>query len=269
LAQGNINLGNYSLTIPATGAVQGGSAASYVITNALATDTGSLIMTVANAGATAMYQVGTLANYAPVNVTNNSTLSGVFNVIAHPGIFANGTTGTNLALAQSAVNTSWEVSSSLVSGANVNLEMFWNTAMQVNGFNNLMAYVSHYTNGAWNTNTLAVATAHAGGTYSLALNGVTTFSPFAVFDSRTFTSVSTVKADAAFHIYPNPAADFITVSVQEPASYNTLRIFDALGNEIISQTITNITTSFDVSNFAPGIYFASVNNVETKRFIKK
>ena len=247
LAQGNIVLGNNSLTIPVAGVVQGGSAASYVVTN----DAGSLIMTVANAGAAAMYQVGTLANYAPVNLTNNSTLAGIFNVIAHPGVFANGTIGTDLSLAQSVVNTSWDVTSSLVTGANVNLEMFWNTAMQVNGFDNTQAFVSHYTSGAWNTNTLAAATAHAGGTYSLALNGVTSFSPFAVFDKNTVTSISDVKADATFSIYPNPASDMLTVTTLEVNNNSTLK------------------TTVDISAIAPGVYLASINNVATKRFIKR
>ncbi|MDB5281915.1 MAG: hypothetical protein JWO06_990, partial [Bacteroidota bacterium] len=265
LAQGNIALGHYTLTIPVTGSVQGGSAASYIVTN----DTGSLMMTVANAGATAMYQVGTLANYAPVNLTNNSTLAATFNVIAHPGVLASGTTGADISLAQSVVNTSWEVSSSLTTGANVNLEMFWNSTMQVNGFDNTQAFVSHFTAGAWNTNTLAAATAHAGSTYSLALNGVTSFSPFAVFDKNTVTAISDIKADATFRVFPNPVADFITVSVLNIGKDNTLKIFDALGNEVASHIITNSISSFDMSGLTPGVYFASLNNTATRRFIKQ
>ena len=267
LAQGNISIGNYNLTIPATGTVQGGSAASYVITNALTADTGSLIMTIATA-TSAMYQVGTLANYAPVNITNNAALSGVFGAMAHPGVFASGTTGANLANTTSVVNTSWDITSSLATGNNVNLEMFWNTAMQANGFDNTQAYVSHYTNGAWNTSALTAATAVSGG-FSLALTGVTSFSPFAVFDKNTTTAIQYVKPAASFSIYPNPAADQINVTVLGADNFSVLKIYDAIGNEILSQRVVNALAVIDISNLTSGVYFASLNGGMTKKFIKE
>ena len=265
LAQGNINIGSYNLTIPVTGSLQGGSLTSYVITP----DTGSLIMTVLNAGAASTFQVGTLVNYAPVTVTNNSTLTGAFSVSAHPGVFANGTIGTDVSLTQPVVNTSWEVSSSLVTGINVNLQMLWSTTMQVNAFNNTQAYISHYTGGTWNTSAFAAATAHSGGTYSLALNGVTSFSPFAVFDRNTSTAIQDVNANAAFAVYPNPANNLLQISVLETGSPQSLKVFDMLGNQIISQPVENAVTSLDISNFASGVYFVSLNNHLTKKFIKE
>ena len=265
LAQGNINIGSHNLTIPATGSLQGGSSTSYVITP----DTGSLIMTVVNSGAAATYQVGTLANYAPVTVTNNSTLTGTFNVIAHPGVFANGTVGADLSLTQPVVNTSWEVSSSLITGVNVNLQMLWNTAMQVNAFDNTQAYISHYTSGAWNTSALAAATAHAGGTYSLSLSGVTSFSPFAVFDRNTATAIKNVTANATFSIYPNPANNQLQISVLETGTTQSIKVYDMLGNQILSLPVENALTTLDISNFASGVYFVSLNNNTTKKFIKE
>jgi hypothetical protein len=265
LAQGNINIGSYDLTIPVTGSLTGGSSTSYVVTS----DTGSLIMTVANAGGAATYQVGTLANFAPVTVTNNSTLSGVFSVIAHPGVFAQGTIGTDISLTQPVVNTSWEVSSSLATGVSVDLQMLWSTAMQVNAFDNTQAYISHYTNGAWNTSALSAATAHAGGTYSLALTGVTSFSPFAVFDRNTTTAIKNVTAEIAFSIYPNPANTLLQILVPATSNLETLKVYDMLGNQVMSQSIENNVTSLDISNFASGVYFVSLNNGSTKKFIKE
>ena len=266
LAQGNINIGSYNLTIPVTGTLTGGSSTSYVVTS----DTGSLIMTVANAGAAATYQVGTMANYAPVTVTNNSTLAGNFSVIAHPGAFAQGITGTDLSLTQPVVNTSWEVSSSLVTGANVDLQMLWSTAMQVNAFDNTQAYVSHYTGGAWNTSAITAATAHAGGTYSLSLTGVTSFSPFAVFGKNTnTTAIHDIKSEIAFTIYPNPANNLLQVSIPLTSGVQTFKVFDILGNQIISQPVENAVTSLDISKYASGIYFISVDNTSTKKFIKE
>lgn len=265
LAQGNINLGTNNLTLSPTGTLTGGSAASYVITG----DTNGLIMTVANAGAAAMFQVGTLAGYAPVNVTNNSTALGVFTVNAHPGIFANGTSGANIAAAQSTVNTSWDVSSSIVTGALVNLEMFWTTAMQVNGFNNAQAYISHYTGGAWNTSALGAATALTGGAFSLALSGVTSFSPFAVFDKNTVLAIQDIKNEVSFQIYPNPATNLLQISVQKSGGIQTLKVFDAIGNQMVSEQIENALTSLDISKFPSGVYFVQFDNTNTRRFIKE
>ncbi len=267
LAQGNISVGNYDLTIPVTGTVQGGSSASYVITNAVAADTGSLLMTVATTAA-AMYQIGTIANYAPVNITNNAVLSGVFGVMAHPGVFASGTTGANLANTTSVVNTSWDVTSSLATGNNVNLEMFWNTGMQVNGFDNTQAYISHYTSGAWNTSAPTAATAVSGG-FSLALTGVTSFSPFAVFDKNTTTAIQFVKPAVSFSIYPNPAANQINITVVGTDNFSVLKIYDAIGNEISSQRVVNALAVIDISNLTSGVYFASLNGIITKKFIKE
>jgi len=267
LAQGNIAIGNYNLTILPTGTVQGGSSASYIISNGLSADTGSLKMTVGTA-ASAMYQIGTMANYAPANITNNATLSGVFSVMAHPGVFASGTTGANLANTTSVVNTSWDVTSSLTSGNNVSLEMFWNSAMQVNGFDNTQAYISHYTGGAWNTSALTAATAVNNG-FSLALTGVTSFSPFAVFDKNTTTAIQYIKPAASFSIYPNPAADQINITVVGADNFAVLKIYDAIGNEISSQRVVNALAVIDVSNFTPGVYLASLNDVTTKKFIKQ
>ena len=264
LAQGNINVGSYDLTIPVTGSVQGGSSTSYVITP----DTGSLIMTIANAGAASTFEVGTLANYAPVTVTNNSALGGTFNVIAHPGVLANGTTGTDISLTQPVVNTSWEVSSSIATGANVNLQMLWSTGMQVNAFDNTQAYISHFTNGAWNTSALAAATAHAGGTYSLTLTGVTSFSPFAVFDKNTATAIQNITTAEAFGIYPNPANNVLQISIPSNGSMQTLKVYDILGNQLITQSVVNLLTSLDISGFAPGVYFVSVDKT-TRKFIKE
>ena len=265
LAQGNVNIGSYSLTIPVTGSLTGGSSASYVVTS----DTGSLIMTVANAGGAATYQVGTLANFAPVTVTNNSTLTGAFSVVAMSGVFAHGTAGTDLALTQPLVNTSWEVSSSLATGVNVDLQMLWSSAMQVNAFDNAQAYISHYTGGAWNTSALTAATSHAGGTYSLTLTGVTSFSPFAVFDKNTATAIQNIKSEIAFSIYPNPAGKLLQITVPSTGNLETVKVYDMLGNQLLAQPLENLTTSFDIGNLAAGMYFVSINNGSTKKFIKE
>ena len=105
LVAGTVTIDSTDLTIGGSGSITGGSSSSYVIT----AGSGSLVMTVANSGASGTFQVGTQANFAPVVVTNNSSSSGNFTVNAQAGVYANGTSGANLALNQSVVNTSWNV----------------------------------------------------------------------------------------------------------------------------------------------------------------
>ena len=267
LTNGTINIGNYNLTVASGGNLVGGSASSYVVTSS----TGILTMTVANAGAAGMFQVGTVANYAPVTITNNSSASGSFDVNAHPGVFANGSTGTDMSATQSVVNTSWDVASSISSGANVNLEMFWNTNMQVNGFDNTQAYISHYTGGSWNTHALAAATSHGGGSYSLALTGVTSFSPFAVFDKNTVTGITEIAAINHFEIYPNPASDNLFVRNISGGNVVNMDVIDINGKLVASYKLTDLNTSISLARLNAGTYFVKLYNDnmnEVKRFSK-
>jgi hypothetical protein len=267
LAQGTINIGKYDLTIPVTGTLTGGSSASYVATS----DTGSLIMTIAAVGANAQYKVGTIVNYAPVTVTNNSALAGSFNVTAHQGVFSNGFVGGNMSTTGSVVNTSWDVSSSIVTGANVDLEMFWNTSMQVNGFDNTQAYVAHYTGGAWTTHALAAASAHAGGTFSMTLAGVTSFSPFAVFDRNTTTAITDLAAADMLQVYPNPASDKMMVQTGTVSEKTNIEISDISGQIVGRYILAAGNNSISVADLSAGSYFIKVSNSQVnavKKFAK-
>ena len=247
LTSGTLNIVN-NLTISGSGNAQGGSASSYVI----AAGVGRLTMTVANSGGTGTFQVGTTTSYAPVVITNNSGASGSFDVMAHTGVFANGTSGIDISSTQSVVNTSWDIETSISSGANVNLQVYWNTSMQVNAFDNTQAYVSHFTGGSWNTSALAAATAQGGGTFSLALNGVTSFSPFAVFDKNTATGISDVASNEAFSAYPNPATNVVHISTPEVNTKYDVAIYNMSGQLMMKGQMSDNT--LDVSSLNTGIY---------------
>jgi hypothetical protein len=254
LTNGTLDIGTNNLSITGSGSIQGGSSASYVLTSS----SGSLIMTLANAGASAMFHVGTMAHYAPVAVTNNSSSSGSFNVNAHSGVYANGTSGSDISATRSAVNTSWNVESSISSGANVNLEMYWNTSMEANGFDHTQAYVSHYVNSAWNTTTTAAATAHGSGSFSLALNGVTSFSPFAVFDRNTSTGIAEeTTVSNTLSIYPIPAQTLIYMSSIDPAVKYSVSIYNSSGQLVLSRVENNDV--LDISSLSNGAYNVMVN----------
>jgi hypothetical protein len=264
LAQGNINIAKNDLTMMSTGTLTGGSSASYIVTS----DTGSLIMTVANAGASTMFPVGTSAHYAATTVTNNSSTAGSFSVNTHPGVYSAGTTGSDLSATESAVNTSWNVESSITSGANVNLTMEWSAAMQVNNFNSSESYVSHYTGGAWSTNTMSAATL-TGGMYSQSLTGITSFSPFAVFSKNT-AGIATVGTNDMLQVYPNPVSDRLTIQTGS-ADATHVEVTDISGRIVGSYILSAGQNTIGVAGLSTGSYFIKVSNNEmntTRKFVK-
>jgi hypothetical protein len=64
-------------------------------------------------------------------------------------------------------------------------------------------------------------------------------------------------SDRLIKIVPNPANDFITVTGN---SLQQALVFDALGKEIITTSITTPTTTIDVSSLTKGIYFIVVKD---------
>jgi hypothetical protein len=64
-------------------------------------------------------------------------------------------------------------------------------------------------------------------------------------------------SDRLIKIVPNPANDFITITGN---SLQQALLFDALGKEIITTSITTPTTTIDVSSLTKGIYFIVVKD---------
>ena len=265
LINGSIGIGNDNLTISGKGSVQGGSSSSFVLN----IGTGGIMMTVPNSGSAYIFNVGTQNGYAPVSVTNNSATAGIFKVYAQEGVFSGGCTGTTISDVQNVVNTSWNVSSSLTSDINVKLEMSWATNMEVNGFNNTQAYASQYTSTGWTTSGLSSATLNSNGSFSMQMSTVDSFGQFAVFGNNSATSVKDIRAETSLSIYPNPAANFLNLSMANNSVYPMLKIFDVTGNVVIAQQIEKDFTLLDITNLGNGVYFASLDGLVTKKFIKE
>ena len=191
-----------------------------------------------------------------------------FTVNAQSGIFANGTTGSDLSATTNSVNTSWNVESNITTGANVTLEAYWSGSMAVNGFNNTTAYLGHYTNGAWDVSASTSVSAHAGGMYSVARTGITSFSPFAVFGTNP-TAIANVAPAATFSLYPNPAKNSINLAVNTTEVDQRARIFDAIGNEVMNYPVNSSVSTLDISHLPAGVYFLNLNDKYTSRFIKQ
>jgi hypothetical protein len=189
-------------------------------------------------------------------------------------VLAQGTTGTDLSITQPVVDITWMVEPSLTSNINLNLMPMWSAGLQVNGFSADSAYVSHFINGAWNTNATSSATIGANGMYQLQLSGVTSFSPFAVFGAHTVATAITELpgSNITFEIYPNPASDILIVK-NTSGAVNTMYVdlLDMNGRVIARYQIDDLTTNISLLNLSAGNYLLKLyndNTSEVKRFVK-
>jgi hypothetical protein len=73
------------------------------------------------------------------------------------------------------------------------------------------------------------------------------------------TGINTFTPTKNWKIYPNPASDKLTFTLQELKSDCKIEIFDITGKIIYQKTIQEETTEITTKNFAPGIYFLKIN----------
>lgn len=268
LTGGALNIGVSKLSIETSGSIQGTGNSSFIITEA----GGSLGMNVSVGESNkVIFPIGTLTHYAPATVQLNSgSGSGKIYIGVMNDVKAQGTTGVDISVNQPVVDATWDVSSNITANLNMNLKVMWSAAKEVNGFNRTSAYISHYVNGKWDTSLEAAATSEAGGMFSLERAGITSLSPFTVFDKTT--TVVKEKGDLSFEIYPNPTVDAIII--QNPAVYTepvTMDIYNSLGQLISSYKLTDPTSTISVREFVSGNYFIKFSNkgVSSIRYFTK
>jgi hypothetical protein len=180
--QGNLLLDKYKLSLlgntsTITGAASNGK---YIITN----DTGALrIQNIGTGARTGLveFPIGaTQSSYTPISINNTGTAdhfdARVINQV-YPNYTANASPqGT--AIASNVVNKTWVVKEAVIGGSNAQVQIQWNVADEVIGFNRLASYVSRYNNGVWNP---ATASASLGSNpYTQIRNGVDSFSIFGI-----------------------------------------------------------------------------------------
>jgi hypothetical protein len=78
------------------------------------------------------------------------------------------------------------------------------------------------------------------------------------------------NGDVTLSFYPNPASDFINISVKGNSSDAIIKIYSALGTEVYSENIENFKR-IDVSDFKNNVYIINVYTkdelIETARFV--
>jgi hypothetical protein len=267
--QGKINIMDNALIMGSSSSISGANSAAYIITEAA-----GYIQRNVTAGSSdsVSFPVGTLISFAPANVSLNSgSASGPVQVGVDYNVWTDGTTGTDLSIAQPVVDATWNVAST-ISNLNMDLQVMWTAAMEVNGFNAAASHITHFTSASWDVTAASVAVDEADGMFSLQRNNITSLSPFAVFDNNTETAITEISNDSRFEIYPNPAAYTITIqnstASTEPMNMD---VYNSAGQLVLATQLANVTSTVSVENLVSGNYFIKFYNSQvssSKKFIK-
>lgn len=79
-----------------------------------------------------------------------------------------------------------------------------------------------------------------------------------------------LKSDISLKIFPNPAANYVTIEALEIVDDVALSLIDNLGKLILSEHIAQLKSHrLDCTNLANGPYFINVTNPENKTFSAK
>jgi len=94
------------------------------------------------------------------------------------------------------------------------------------------------------------------------------FNPFAFRVSLSPTGIQTVTGPARMIVYPNPASRFVTIE----NSGNAIMTLRSADGKLLKNTTVNGNTTVDISGFAAGVYFLSVQSddfIQTSRLVKE
>lgn len=270
LTAGHINIGNDTLSMGSSATIVGANSNAYIITGT----TGCLAMPlIAGALNASTFPIGTATSYFPASVKlNTGSTSGLVRIGVMPNVLANGTSGNDISISEHLVDATWNLSSTIVTNLNLNVQLMWDPSSEVNGFVRGTSYISHYTGSTWDTNTKVAATAVAGGMFSLSRNNLTSLSPFAVFDNTTSTGVIDINNMAVIEIYPNPSAENISIVGIIPSDgVVNMEIRNINGQLMRSEVLVNSNNKLSIKELPVGNYFIQLHNNKTntvKRFIK-
>jgi len=262
---GGITIYNNDLTVNATGSISGYSNTKYVYING----TGSLVMNVNSPSAYVMFPIGTSTSLGAAYIQRNSG-SGMIGVNTRNGVWSMGTGGVDNASTESVVNRTWYIKSMGSASVDLNLKLEWASGMEVNGFNRNQAYISHYSNSAWDTQTATTASVVSIGLYQISRSNITSLSPFAVVDQNAEVGIEE-NTLAAVGISPNPTSDQLTVTLPGADSFK-VEVYDGTGSLVLTKAVSGTESgSVNMASLAGGVYFVKVSNSNlqhVKRVVK-
>lgn len=268
LTNGILNIGSHQLTIGVNGSISGSSSTSYIATGA----DGFLAMHASSGGGSMNFPVGTSVNYFPANIELNSGGSGMVMVGTTNDVYSEGMTGFDISTAQPVVDATWNIESTITSNLDMDIELMWDTAAEVNSFSRTTAYISHYINSDWDASTTTAATAEGNGMFSIQRNGITSLSPFAVFDNNTVIGVEQIAANDNLQLYPNPVVDNLYIIHPGANEQMLVDVINMDGRIIKSTTINSSNTNIALDDLSTGIYLVNIYNEninEVRKIVKR
>lgn len=257
LDAGFVILGNNDLTIGSNGEIMGGDLNTYII----AEGDGMLVMTVPAGGQGTFFPIGTSVNYSAATLVQaTGSTSGEFGINLIGQVYSEGTTGFSLSSTTSIVERTWMIESNLSSGIDLTVSVEWDANIEANSFNNDNCFISHYVNGDWDASAEVSATIAASGNFTISRAGITSLSPFAVFDNATTVGIETAQTEIDVELFPNPAKNWVAINIEQPLTNFNLDIYDNSGRIISAQNFTESRKVVDISSLASGMYVFKIWN---------
>lgn len=154
----------------------GGGSGSFVVPHA--TSGSSYLQTQVNDFAVLSFPIGVDAGggsyrYTPVSISPNAVTT--FGIRVRKGLSVAADDPNQI------VDLEWDIKKISANSVNASATFQWNTLDQKTGFSSAAAYVAHYTSAWTKVNDVPVS---GGNPYTATVNGLTSFSPYAVFSLR-------------------------------------------------------------------------------------
>lgn len=78
-----------------------------------------------------------------------------------------------------------------------------------------------------------------------------------------------LSIDNEFKIYPNPVVDILSIEMNKKSRFNSIQIFNLIGQKIIEKEYLTNEVKLDLSNFEKGIYILKINGDKSYKIVKE
>lgn len=247
----NLNLKGKSSSIS-------GNVSSYVVTNSIGKVS---VENVYAARGNVNLPIGTITNYNPITLSNSGTLD-TFSARVENGVAQNYTgEAQGTPITEKGVNATWYINEGIAGGSNSNIQLQWNASQELPSFDRPTAKGGHYNGSAWD---FLSGSLSGSAPYVLQVNGITSFSPFAVLNENAL-SVSENNLTESIKVYPNPSNGEFTIQIEPEMVGANADVYNIMGQKIESFELSGLENSRMLNK---GFYFIVVQN-EGKKAIQK
>lgn len=205
--------------------------------------------------------IGTISNFNPVNLSN-SGVSDTFSARVENGVAQNYTGEVQeTPITEKGVNATWYINEGIAGGSNSNIQFHWNQSQELPNFDRPTAKGGHYNGSAWDFLNGSLSGTNP---YVLQVNGVTSFSPFAVLNENAL-AVSENDFTKSIKLYPNPSNGEFTIQIETEMVSAKTDVYNVIGQKVKSFELVGIETK---QNLYSGLYIIIIEK-DGKKTTKK